>query len=441
MFKSIDDIMYINDGIDPFKKYTLYNNMKIYGGTIMNGHYVGLDKSELDKLNEDELRKIINQNYNFFNLIDGDENEEQLWVKKQIEDETKYIENILEKKEMDELLEDQDNINKNNIIDDEEYYRSKDFLDQIKWYENNYDNLDEDELYIYLESLAKLKELENKTMDKKNINKTTDLDIKLFNAIKDYELLTGIDSGLQYIDQDEIIEDINEYLKPDDIIKEIKKINTNEGYGKRFEKFIIKIQDRVKRNLTKDKSKLINNDTLKKYSKKKVYLYKGEDDKGKKIFDEKPLSDFLVFDLSQDKNDIELKYYNTGTYMPNNKEIEKNGLILQQSKFINTNFEPLYTIDDKGKTKLYNIYSKKTNDYVNDTYNKDVYILYQTPSGNYSYHLNDDKDLIKVKHPKKGINGEELYILMPPNNYKSGIDNHNSKIIYIPYNKLKKVYL
>jgi hypothetical protein len=71
---------------------------------------------------------------------------------------------------------------------------------------------------------------------------------------------------------------------------------------------------------------------------------------------------------------------------------------------------------------------------------KDTYILYQTPSGNYSYHLNQDNDLNKIDYNlKKGKNGEELFILQPP--YKQGVDNHGNKIFYIPYNKIKKIYL
>ncbi len=438
------DLFYINDGIDPFGKYTLFGKgglgynpyLNIKGGSIFDGKYIGLDKTELDKLDENELRKIIDENNQFFKLVGDDEsklNDEQTWTYKQILKENMYIEDKLDNIERKDLI----NEVKNEIeeeIDDDAYFESDDFKEQMKYYEDNYDKLTDDEIEVYYETLATLHEYLGQGKEKK----PTTIEKKMFNVLRDIEMRQGKElSSYHFEDESNLYDE----LKPNDIENMIKNIKSNEGYGKRFEKIIINIQDKVKKALTKDKSLISNNDNINRYKNKMVYFPKSKDVNGKVLeWEEKPLSEFLVYDLSQDKNDIELKYYNIGTYKPSENEIKKNGLILQQSKFINLNFIPLYTTDDNGKTKLYNIWSTKTNDWVNDKFYKDTYVLYQTSSGNYSYHLNDDKDLQKIDYPKmKGINNEKLYILQPI--YKDGFDNHGKKIFNIPYNKLKKIHL
>jgi len=88
------------------------------GGTIRDGKFIGLDKSELDKLTEQELRDLYDQNYNSFYSIIGDDedlDEEQQWIKKQIDDETEYIEKRLDEIEREEL----------NIINQENKKRAK----------------------------------------------------------------------------------------------------------------------------------------------------------------------------------------------------------------------------------------------------------------------------------------------------------------------------
>lgn len=117
MFKTIEEIMNISDGHNPFNVGLIYGNgglgykptlYNMVGGTIMHGHYVGLDKSELDKLSEDELRNTLRQNYDFQKMT---ENDEPNWVIDQINKETEYIENILENKERKELFKEQEDIN------------------------------------------------------------------------------------------------------------------------------------------------------------------------------------------------------------------------------------------------------------------------------------------------------------------------------------------
>ena len=76
---SIDELMYINDGIDPYKQYGYWDiflrenqqynkggiivkpkrQNAIVGGAIQDGKYIGYDKSVLDEMDENELRKKI----------------------------------------------------------------------------------------------------------------------------------------------------------------------------------------------------------------------------------------------------------------------------------------------------------------------------------------------------------------------------------------------
>lgn len=79
----------------------------ITGGTIIDNQYVRLDTSELDKLTEEELRKTLDQNYNFLKLA---ENDPENWIKEEIAKETKYIENKLDLIERRELINEMSNI-------------------------------------------------------------------------------------------------------------------------------------------------------------------------------------------------------------------------------------------------------------------------------------------------------------------------------------------
>ena len=99
MFKTIEDIMYINDGIDPFKKHTLYDNMKING----NG------------MNDVYLKKINNENKNNF------------FINFKVQPLEEYIEEEEEEKVLEDIEEIKKTNNDNNINDDNDlfYYNWK----------------------------------------------------------------------------------------------------------------------------------------------------------------------------------------------------------------------------------------------------------------------------------------------------------------------------
>lgn len=436
IMKTIDEIMFMVDGINPFKEHLLIGRgglgykpyLPINGGTVneVEPHKVKeyMESNDIGKM-EKVLRAYERGRDNILSE-DYDEKERKT--------DLPYINKVIDsiKRKIDRLDE-----NEEDSVD--ELINSDDFKEQMEYYKNNIDNLDEDELESYIQSLGLIHEHKE---EEKEI-KATETEKEMTNAIKHLELLKGRELP-NYHFKDE--EGLHNELTPSEISEMINKIDINEGHGKKFEKVIEKIQDRVKKALTKDKSMIKNNDNIQRYKKTKTYMPKRDingniiyKSNGKVDWEEKPLSDFLVYDLSQDKNDIELKYYNVGTYKPNEKEIKNNGLMLQESKFVNSNFIPLYT-SVNGETKLYNIWSVKTKDWVNDKNIKDVHVLYQTPSGNYSYTINKDKDLHKNDFTSfTGKNGEKLFILEPK--YKMGKDNHGKDIFYIPYKKLKKIYL
>jgi len=103
----------------------------------------------------------------------------------------------------------------------------------MKWYEENYDDLDEDELFVYVQSLAKLKELENK--NKGITNEITDLDKKLYRSIKDYEILSGKESEYQYKDKEDYEKSLDEWYisetKPEKFDNEFIYKLRNMGYS------------------------------------------------------------------------------------------------------------------------------------------------------------------------------------------------------------------
>lgn len=250
MFKTIDDIMYITDGnnpwgyglgfkpthynikgsgfledidkkikqLEPFVKSTgkgkkmlselfriKYGNIKqMKGGTLTDDlNIIGLDISELEKMNEEDLRNQYDENLILLKEMEDKKlTEEGEYEKKVLENETEHIWKILDNIEKEET-----NIENN----EDSFFESDEFKEQMKWYEENYDKLDEEEMFNYMESLAKLKEIENKN---KGISKEfTELDKKLYKVAKDFKDLYG-DIGYNYEDEEEFEKEIDKWYIP-----------------------------------------------------------------------------------------------------------------------------------------------------------------------------------------------------------------------------------
>lgn len=383
-------------------------------------HYIIGGATEKSDLTEDEVEEIKKKN------------EEKI---KRLKDETlerelKSLESLPNTKYKHVLI---------NAIKQEQEKRNeefdKEFEEQMKYYEDNYDDLDEVELDNYISGLALLKEKNEKNEGEA----ISDLDKKIYKAVK-YQNNILDSPFVTYKDSKDYENEIMKTDKLDDTdieryVNEIR-ISTNKpnfGLGKAFEEFILNVQNKVQK-YTKDNSPIVSNDTNPKFMKKVNF-------KGNEMLE----NEFLIFDLSQKKTDIECKYY-TGLvntkdskyYIPTKDDIEKDGLILQSSKYGNKFFMPLYT-KINGQLKLYNIYSSENDTWVNEDFNKDVDIIYQTKAGTYMYELNNDANIQLEKNVFDGDEGEALYKIKPK--YKTAKDGHGMLCYKIPFNKLKKIHL
>jgi len=176
----------------------------------------------------------------------------------------------------------------------------------------------------------------------------------------------------------------------------------------------------------------------------------------KNLLNNDKISPFEVYDFSTDEVDGEAKDYHNYLDLEKNKkfynqlmdkglETKANKFLpyLQESKYIGWgNRKPYFTLDN-GKYKLYNI--KKLNifdnssKWVNNTYNKDIDVIYRYGDSLYTYKLNEDPDIKfeKLKKPK-GENGENLYkIDIENSNFIKGEVDGN-KIVRLKFEKLKK---
>jgi len=226
---------------------------------------------------------------------------------------------------------------------------------------------------------------------------------------------------------------------------------TGGDYGKKFEDYIEK-QKELLFYLNGKQSIILNNDRNTKLSQVKNIKIDN------KYYSE---ADLYLIDFSLDNSDIELKYWNTNQYKisMDKKEIVEmhwnnstrsydkpdtikpipDGVPLQNTKILGTDwFVPLFInlgTSTNPKYKLYNVYDKKKNKFINDTHNKDYYVLMCVKEGFYKYKVNDDLDWKYKKVPIKGENGEELFRLK--NNKYSQIP----KYINIPFDKWEKINL
>ena len=311
------------------------------------------------------------------------------------------------KKIKDELEDIDKKINEDN-------YTKKDYIDYVNRLYNLY-NLTENQIdkLKYIEALEKFEKEYN---EEYIFNKDDNEGYKK----EKFRTLTGI---------------INKKIKE---IRENKQEQKNNGVnieeaefqsGIIFEEVVLNYEyiNNMVKEMTGDNSDLINNNTNPNLN--RMVNFNGG---------QKKLSEFYIYDLSQEKNEIELKYYDTDKfriYGGNNNK----GVPLQVSKFGNYNFHPLFKEDESGNLKLYNINENTTNVYINKNFMKDVYILYKLADGIYSYHLNADEN---HKRKSEGIDtdGKEIYSIEPSYKIYDVIEGVKiTPTIYIPISKLKKI--
>lgn len=437
---------------DPFYYITvrniLFGNNGINGGALKTSNKGKVIDDEfidkkLDKYGEDTDK--LNDLYNTLLSIENemeynyDDEDELIKDRKKLNEyQNKVIEKNIEiQNKLNEKEEDNYSIEseyeENFTPEDEQLYDSLNtellFLDN-KIYELKQFN--ENDYKKYIETLYKLSKLSNNPEFKlgldDTINEYEELYNKKYTNHQDYQKY--IKRNLNSLYDSYIKEEIQNTRKVD-----YDKNGVNLGDGVIFEDVILnnkQIQKLISK-ITKDNSDMINNNKNPKL--KGTVLFQGK---------QKPRSELYIYDLSQDKNDLEIKYFNTKGYMPFEDEIKRDGIKLQKTKFGNEYFEPLFKYDNNGDLKLFNIFDKQEKKYINNNFMKDIYVIYKTPSGIFTYHLNGDDDNI-ITSIGKDDDGKDIYKMKPKykeiwTEEKDYYGNINKvPYLYIPYNKLKKI--
>jgi len=439
MIRTIEDLMYINDGIKPFGHGLGYKpHLPIRGGTINNDN----------KKFEEETNKYIDENNSlkklqklYDKLLKGEEN-----INERTDEDDKNTDlsllNKLEQKinvKLKDITKPKENIDmtpepKENI--DEK------FMELL----HDIDNLDVDDL-IELGILAtefnfdgkisdkELQEIEDKIRDK-------EISIENLKPIRRKEL------GKKY--EDEV--GFKRTLEDDKTIKtEITKGSTDAflntlmdlfiedkkgvgDFGKRFEEYWIETNKKFGRTF-------INNDKHKFYSQFMSGKY--------------PLSNYLPYDteyIGENGKPIatdELKCYiddKTLNWMnEKKKETGIDGVPVQFSKFFTKRFQPFFSKDKNNNFYLENVYdnfynsdkaklkltkpSEYSNKYVNEGGKRKLNMKYLLPDGLYNLDLTDDK-LFKFM-PGMVI---EFDINKQPKNI------HNQNVYFFNINEIKKKF-
>lgn len=293
-----------------------------------------LDEYNIEKKVEQDINILKNQKmkYEMINQLDKDEKKLNKDNEKLKEDMDVFnnlknnMDNLKKKAKEEENKKKAVNKKTNAKKDEDSFFKSDEFKEQMKWYEENYDNLDEGEMFNYMESLAKLKEIEYKN---KGISKEfTELDIKLYKVAKDFKDLYG--DNVYYYEDEYLEKKINKWyipnIEPDDyennLYIELEKLGYNYiEIGNLCEKYYSDRQELFKFiNKNDDSSIIINtSNTSHDYYTDKMKI-KGEE---KIILDNKwaKISDAFLVDFISENNLYEMKslsksfrdYYDKGS--------------------------------------------------------------------------------------------------------------------------------
>jgi hypothetical protein len=349
------------------------------GGTLTNDlNIIGLDISELEKLDNDDLLELLNENKSLLDEI-GDKKltDESEYDKKQLINETKLIEELLEHTKYNE--------------DKADEYRKRKIFQGIKEGTRNVN-------------------IEDILIDKKVKKGISDYDFG--KAYEDYTKINKDKQRYKKIDPEfnSIEYDDFKYALYDAKLKNGKTIEDKNYYVFKYPKgYRPEYEDG-----TKIKPQQMN------YK----YLSSNYDEEKDKLTTLKELynTSYEPDEIEEIENEIK-------------KLTDGIGIPIQLSKFKGSdkNGIPLFEINDDGTYKLYGIYDKKK-DFI-DERNNDIDVKINLKNGEYIYELTKDKDL----EPKYYdiINGKKYYTLYPKSYY---IDSKNkTNWVYLPKSKLKKI--
>lgn len=251
MIRNLDDMMYISDGHNPFR-YGLYGRgglgytptmYNMIGGTLTKDlNIVGLDKTKLEKMSDEELQELLSENYV---LLKEGEN-------KNLSDESKYdYDQLLKETEnitdiIDEKKEKNEYMNELNNLRDE--YKKKFELEGIPFY-NKWTNTKNTSDKL-IDEISNIYDIE---MDKKNdfIHKIVDIsgdddqikDLEKIN-IKSLEKILYLSqakhqSGEYKGDEKFYVDDlIKDYIKNPETINKLY----DENFGSKVASKLIKLE-------------------------------------------------------------------------------------------------------------------------------------------------------------------------------------------------------
>jgi hypothetical protein len=431
---------------DPFRNYGCcefigtgigyypYNDIRLRGGTINISEKQEKEIEEKLQGSSDDVSSILRKYEKTLKNLENDDNYDEIEKIKDIEslnEDIQELKDIIIEKHFFERMNKEDKEDKN---DDEESKIMNNELDEI---------VDPDIMYKV-----------NKHMIKGLVDKYTDEEFiknsKLKNTFKQFKNVLNNDKAIN--SNDTIV---TSYLKKQMDKERERRIDLNYkesdlGDGKVFEGVMETNSERIFKTSEGLKNREVD------------------------------LGEYATFDFSNDLEDADAKYYKNFDFenykeqykilkeaikkmkesnFPNKKKEEfykflnsKISLIvpyLQTSKYTGwSKYIPYYTIVN-GERKLYNIGETeydiinnmdKFKRYVNDKFNKDVNIYYKFKDGVYEYNLNKDDDIKFTKIKKKGINGEDLYIIKSNQSKLTKIKDHSNNDAYVlDFDKLKKI--
>jgi len=227
------------------------------------------------------------------------------------------------------------------------------------------------------------------------------------------------------------------------------------GYGKIWEEVYQKYINDKKTNDTdfgKDlgSKSIKNNEEHPFYKNKMTYT---RDDEGNWV--QVPLSKYLIYDLSGKKQDIENKMYASETFALNYDDVKegRKDIPLQISKLgmygpskTKNKYIPYFSERPNGEIKLYNVYDDTNKRWINDDFNKDLYIMYMLNDGIYELKLNNpdylpliEQRIMKDDKNKNLFAYNEVEILTNPD-YEFDANNKtiNVKPEFLRKHRIKK---
>lgn len=441
---SIDELMYINDGIDPYKQYGYWdiflreNPQYNKGGIIVkpkrqNAIVGGMPFRDINDIRKNNYEMYKNDKLNIFDVDEF--NEENDNINKTL----KHMDELIELY-IDAKLEGDSKYKNINIT---EFNKLNDDLDKNKMTEEEkklYDDITNKFLDIKGKTIDELRSMRKNENDNMFYNQMTDLgknkaeEVKneyLTNPKKRNEIRNKWLGEWQETDQRKTFDNLdNDNDKADYLEKFIKNVEKgNVSENKLIDKDILLTfidKDESKAYNTKDMNGL-NNDFIQ--TLKNIGM--SDDDIKNKVLEK------LNFDVVKDNTIWELKAFGKNSY-----DVEKYDRY-SKAKFYGSELTTIVFNDKNGKKKYYELqydFKIKNNKVVDISYvlqpkynQTNIYvgsIIKSNPNGYNYYIMENNKDTIQYINPLKDDNWKNIDNQIKQG--KKGINIPNSKFLKFP---------